>query len=423
MSLKVVLGALWGDEGKAKIIDYLAEDADVIVRFQGGCNAGHTVINQGRKTVLHIIPVGILHKDVQCIIGNGVVIDPLQMLEEISDLEEQGISLAGRLFISSQAHITLPIHIFLDEWNEEKSGKKSIGTTKRGIGPTYSDKYSRLGIRFGDLQYPKLLSDRIDNLIHHKKELLHKWLSQNDIEEMRQRLLAAADKLKQYISDTPFLINELLDEGKKVMLEGAQGTLLDIDFGSYPYVTSSNPSVGGAIVGTGINPHRVDTIVGIMKAYFTRVGKGPFPTELKDETGELIRKQGAEFGATTGRPRRCGWFDVPAAKFSVLINGFDEIALTKTDVFSGMGKIKICTHYEYLGKKIAKFPLDQFVFEKLVPQYISLPGWEQDISDITDFDRLPENTRLFILKLEELISTKISIVSVGPDRKQTIFRN
>lgn len=423
MPLKIVLGALWGDEGKAKIIDYLAEDADAIVRFQGGCNAGHTVINEGKKTILHIIPVGILHENIQCIIGNGVVIDPFQMLEEISELEEQGVSLTGRLFISSQAHITLPIHKYLDEWNESKSGKKSIGTTKRGIGPTYSDKYARLGIRFSDLQYSHLLSERIDNLIHHEEETLQKWIPENDVEEMKKDLLAAGKKLSQYITETPYLINELLIDGKKVMLEGAQGTLLDIDFGSYPYVTSSNPSAGGAITGTGVNPHHIDSIVGIMKAYFTRVGKGPFPTELKNKMGKLIRKQGSEFGATTGRPRRCGWFDVPAAKYSVMINGFDEVALTKIDVFSGFDNIKICTHYKYDNKNLYKFPLDQTVLEKAEPQYIVLPGWKQDISGITNFDELPENAKVFIGKIEEFINIPINIISVGPDRMQTIFRH
>ncbi len=351
MSLTVVLGALWGDEGKAKIIDNLAEDVDVIVRFQGGCNAGHTVIHNGKKNIMHIIPVGILHPQVKCVIGNGVVINPFQMLEEIKELQSKGIKLHGRLFISSQAHITTPIHTFLDEWNEKKSGKQSIGTTKRGIGPTYSDKFSRLGIRFGDLLNPEYLSERIDNSINHKQEILAEWLEQNDIEKMKKDLINSGVALKKYIANTPYLINKYLDENKKIIFEGAQGTLLDIDFGTYPFVTSSNPSIGGAITGSGVNPKKIDKVIGIMKSYFTRVGKGPFPTEMKNQIGDYIRVKGKEFGATTGRPRRCGWFDAVVARYSCMINGFDEIALTKLDVFSGLDKIKICIHYESRGKR------------------------------------------------------------------------
>ena len=295
MSLTVVLGAFWGDEGKAKIVDALAEEMDVIVRFQGGCNAGHTVVHENKKFIVHIIPVGILHPDKICVIANGVVINPFQLISEIEDLQSQGISFENRLFISSQAHITLPIHKYLDELNEKKRKKNAIGTTKKGIGPTYAEKSSRSGIRVSDLLDSKYLSARIDNIINNKRELLAEWLEQNDLEEMKHNIFGISQTIKKYIADTPFLINQFLAEKKNVLFEGAQGTLLDIDFGSYPFVTSSNASIGGAITGSGVNPKRINKIIGVMKAYFTRVGNGPFPTELKDEIGDYIREKGQEY--------------------------------------------------------------------------------------------------------------------------------
>ncbi|MBC8312947.1 MAG: adenylosuccinate synthase [Candidatus Cloacimonetes bacterium] len=423
MPSTVVLGASWGDEGKAKIVDTLAEKMDVIVRFQGGCNAGHTVVHEDKKFVVHIIPVGILHPQKICIIGNGVVINPYQLIAEIEDLQKQKISFENRLFISSQAHITLPIHTYLDEMNEKKRSKNAIGTTKSGIGPTYAEKSSRSGIRISDLLDSKYLSARIDNIINSKKELLSDWIDKNDVKKMKMDLINIGKKIEKSIVDTPILINRFLDENKDILFEGAQGTLLDIDFGSYPFVTSSNASIGGAITGSGINPKKINKIIGVMKAYFTRVGNGPFPTELKGKIGNFIREKGQEFGATTGRPRKCGWFDLAATKYSSMINGFDEIALTKLDIYSGLKEIKICTHYEIDGEKIDYFPNRIQQLEKAVPKFISLPSWNEEISDIRKYSNLPKNAKIFIETLEKIINLPITIISVGPEKNQTIFRN
>ena len=422
MSLTIVLGACWGDEAKAKIVDTIAEKMDVIVRFQGGCNAGHTVVHNEKKFIVHIIPVGILYPEIICVIGNGVVIDPFQFINEIDLIEKEGIDIGNRLFISSQAHITLPLHKFWDGLSEKKSEKQAIGTTKRGIGPTYADKTSRYGIRISDLFDPQYLSKRIDNIITNKRVLLADWLEENDLENMTRNLIEIGKKMHDFVVDTPYLINKFLDEGKQVLYEGAQGTLLDIDFGTYPFVTSSNTSIGGAISGSGINPKRIDKIIGVMKSYFTRVGNGPFPTELKDETGDYIREKGQEYGATTGRPRRCGWFDAIAAKYSTMINGFDEIALTLLDVYSGLETIKICTHYEIDGKKVDSFPIVTNKLEKVNPKFISLPGWENDISNEKKFSDLPINAQNFVHKIEEILNLKVSIISVGAERNQTINR-
>jgi len=423
MSLIVVLGASWGDEAKAKIVDILAEKTDVVVRFQGGCNAGHTVVHNNKKFIFHIIPIGALYPTKICVIANGVVIDPSQLISEIDDLQKQGINIENRFFISSQAHITLPIHKYLDELNEKKRKKQAIGTTKRGIGPTYADKPARIGIRVADILNPDLLSSKIDNLINTKQELLTEWMSDNDVEQMKKNLIEIGKKIKNFVVDTPYLINKYLDEDKKVLFEGAQGTLLDIDFGTYPYVTSSNTSIGGAITGSGVNPKRIDKIVGVMKSYFTRVGYGPFPTELKGKIGDYIREKGQEYGATTGRPRRCGWFDSVAAKYSCMINGFDEIALTMLDVLSGLDEIKICTHYELDGKKIEYFPVRIEELKKSIPKYLSLQGWEEDISNIKKFSELPINAQNFVHKIEEILNVKVCIISVGAKKSQTIFRN
>ncbi len=350
MSLSVVLGAMWGDEGKAKITDFLAQNADVIVRFQGGCNAGHTVVHSNKKFVLHIIPVGILQPKVKAIIGNGVVIDPFQLLEELENLKDRGIKIADRLFISSNAHVTLPLHIYLDTYGEKAKGEKAIGTTKKGIGPTYEDKASRNGIRVGDLIYPEILKTRIQNLIEQNEDKLKGWLEENDAEQMISDIINIGKQIEPFISNTPYQINDFINSNKNILLEGAQGTLLDIDFGTYPFVTSSNPSIGGAITGTGISPDKIDETIGVFKSYLTRVGKGPFPTKMDEKMAKIIRVKGNEFGATTGRPRSCGWFDAVASNYSVMINGFDEIALTLLDVLSGLEEIKVCTSYNYNNK-------------------------------------------------------------------------
>ena len=422
MSLTIVLGACWGDEAKAKIVDILAEESDIVVRFQGGCNAGHTVVHKDKKYIFHIIPIGVLYPDKKCVIANGVVINPFQLIAELEDIQKQNIYIGDRLFISSQAHITLPLHKFLDGLSEKKSKKQAIGTTKRGIGPTYSDKSARFGIRVSDLLDPTYLSKRIDNIINNKRELLTDWLGETDLEEMKRSLVEIGKKMGNFVVDTPYLINKYLDEGKQVLYEGAQGTLLDIDFGTYPFVTSSNTSVGGAISGSGVNPRRIDKIIGVMKSYFTRVGNGPFPTELKDEIGDYIREKGQEYGATTGRPRRCGWFDTVAAKYSAMINGFDEIALTLLDVYSGLETIKICTHYEIDDEKVNHFPIVTNNLEKVVPQFISLPGWEKDISNVKKFSDLPISAQNFVYKIEEILNLKVSIISIGADKNQTIYR-
>ncbi|MBN2018204.1 MAG: adenylosuccinate synthase [Candidatus Cloacimonetes bacterium] len=422
MPVTVVLGALWGDEAKAKIVDALAKNMDAIVRFQGGCNAGHTVVHGNTTYKFHIIPVGILDPQMICIIGNGVVINLERLLQEIDETKSQGISLADRFFISSQAHVTLPLHTYLDEVGEKKGGKQAIGTTKSGIGPTYSDKAARLGLRMGDLLDKEYLTFRLTNLVNHKKEQLESWLQNMSLEVSVDILFDIGMQLKPYICNTPYLINNMLKDSRKLLFEGAQGTLLDIDFGTYPYVTSSNTMIGGALTGAGINSKAIDKVIGVMKAYTTRVGNGPFPTELKNEIGEYIREKGHEYGTTTGRPRRCGWFDAVAAGFSAMINGFDEIALTLLDVYSGLDELKICTGYSINGTVVKEYPVETKFLEKVEPSYISMPGWDDDITSIKSFDDLPENARNFVYKIEEILDIPVTIVSVGPKRAQTIFR-
>ncbi|MBS3740559.1 MAG: adenylosuccinate synthase [Candidatus Cloacimonetes bacterium] len=422
MSVKVVLGALWGDEGKAKIVDFLAQDIDAIVRFQGGCNAGHTVVHNDNKIVMHMVPVGILQPEVKAIIGNGVVIDPIQLKKELEELKEQGVNTKNRLYISSTAHITLPLHLFLDAYKEKQKGKEAIGTTKKGIGPTYTDKASRIGIRMSDLLHPQYFQNRVLNLIRQNEDKLGAWLKKNDVDKMINNLLEIGKELEPLITDTPYLINDMIKDGKNVIFEGAQGTLLDIDFGTYPFVTSSNPSIGGAITGSGVSPQKIEQTIGIFKSYITRVGKGPFPTEMEEETAQEIRKKGNEFGATTGRPRRCGWFDAVLGKYSVMVNGFDSIAISLLDVLTNTDKIKICTYYQYNKEELLRIPQEQQLFSKIKPNYIELPGWKENITDIREFDDLPKNARNYVYKIEELLAVDVKWISVGPNRKQTIVR-
>ena len=422
MPVTVVLGALWGDEAKAKIVDALAVNMDAIVRFQGGCNAGHTVVHGDKTYKFHIIPVGILDPKMICIIGNGVVINIERLLQEIEEIESKGIHLADRFFISSQAHVTLPIQTYLDELGEKLSGKQAIGTTKSGIGPTYSDKAARLGLRMGDLLDKEYLEYRLSNLIENKRDMLGSWLENISLDDSVEMLYDIGIQLKPFIRNTPYLINKLIEEKKNILFEGAQGTLLDIDFGTYPYVTSSNTTIGAALTGAGINPRSIDRIIGVMKAYFTRVGNGPFPTELHDEIGEYIRERGHEYGTTTGRPRRCGWFDAVAARFSAMLNGFDEIALTLLDVYSGLDKIEICTGYTLDGLELEEYPVETRLLKLVQPTYISLPGWKENITSVKKFEDLPENVQTFVHTIEELLSIPIKIISVGAERSQTIFR-
>ncbi|MBL7149880.1 MAG: adenylosuccinate synthase [Candidatus Cloacimonetes bacterium] len=412
MGSTAVLGCAWGDEAKAKIVDVLAKDADYIIRFQGGNNAGHTIQINNKKYVFHLVPSGILYPEKICVIGSGVVIDPFQLIEEINALESKGISFENRFYIDPRTQIVLPLHIELDGKQENDTKQVKIGTTKKGIGPCYSDAVSRIGIRFGDLFEKENLIQRINNLLS-----FHGRASQN-AEALAVKLIEAGKRLQPYLEQIPYLLQKV--SNKKLLFEGAQGSLLDINFGTYPFVTSSHTIVGGIPVGTGYSK-KIDRVVGVYKSYYTRVGEGPFPTELLDEIGERIRVQGNEYGSTTGRPRRCGWFDAVAAKFTAMINNIDEIALTLLDVLSGIDKLKICTKYHIDDQLTDEFPYSANTLSKAKPEYIELEGWKEDISNIKEYNKLPENTKEYISKIEEILKVRVSIVSVGPNRSQTIF--
>ncbi len=420
MSALVVVGAQWGDEGKGKITDFLAEYADLVVRYQGGSNAGHTVYVGQNKFMLHLIPSGILYPEKLCIIGNGVVIDMEKTWQEIQGLEERGVS-TENLKISSRAHIVAPYHKKLDELEEIVS---NIGTTKRGIGPAYTDKISRQGFRIADfINKDALAIERFKIQLQAKNRILKEVYGEEsyDPDQVLDQLFAQAAKLSKYVTDTSLLIYDALQTGKKVLLEGAQGTLLDIDHGTYPYVTSSNPSAGGACIGAGIGPTNIKQVLGIAKSYTTRVGEGPFPTELSDDIGEYLREKGAEFGTTTGRARRCGWLDAVILRYAVRINGLTSIALTKLDVLDDLDSIKICVAYEINGEIVNEFPESISGLANCKPVYIEMPGWKQDISKITKFEDLPEKTKQYINKVEELIGVKQKLIAVGPGRDQTII--
>jgi adenylosuccinate synthase len=420
MSVSILVGSQWGDEGKGKIVDILSEKYNIVARYQGGANAGHTVEIGDQKYILHLIPSGILREDVICVIGNGVVIDPKALLDEIAILEKNNIKIDGRLFISHNAHLIMPYHKLLDSISE--SGQNKIGTTGRGIGPCYIDKYARKGIRIVDLLDKERLAKKIRENLVEKNTLLKKVYehSELDVEEIIKEYTEFDKIIDKYIKDTPLYLNHAISEGKSVLLEGAQGALLDIDHGTYPFVTSSSPTSGGACTGSGISPNKIDSVVGIVKAYTTRVGNGPFPTELLDEDGETLRKVGAEFGATTGRPRRCGWFDAFLTKYSTMINGIDYAAITKLDVLSGFDNIKVCVGYEYNGKALKAFPNDVNQLECVKPIYETLPGWKKDISGAKNYDELPSETRDYLDFMAKYCGFEISIVSVGPKRSETI---
>ncbi len=414
MQSKAVLGCAWGDEAKAKIVDVLAINADIIVRFQGGNNAGHTIVINNKKYVFHLVPSGILYPEKICVLGSGVVIDPFALMDEIEKLETQGISFENRFFIDPRAQIVLPIHKELDGKNEKDNKQTKIGTTKRGIGPSYADAVARIGIRFGDLFDEDFLSNRLQNIL-----ISHKF-SLDRLEKIKSNLLQIAVKMRNFQRQIPYFLNNTKD--KTILFEGAQGTLLDVYFGTYPFVTSSHTMSGGISVGSGFSK-KIDKTVGVFKSYYTRVGEGPFPTELFDEIGKKIREQGNEYGATTGRPRRCGWFDAVAGNFTAMINDIDEISLTLLDVFSGFEKLKICTAYKLDGKITKEFPYNSEQLKKIVPQYIELPGWKEDITKITEYEKLPKNAKNYVKKVENLLGKKITIISVGPNRNQTIFRD
>ncbi len=420
MSATVIIGSQWGDEGKGKIVDLLSEDTNVVVRYQGGANAGHTIFVNGKKFVLHLIPSGIIRKNILCIIGNGVVLDPNSLLEEIKLLNENGIDTNNRIKILPNTHLVLNSHKLLDTLNEARN---KIGTTGRGIGPAYTDKYARIGIRVIDLFNDDYINSVIENNIQFKNALAKNYSNQIifDSNEIKNDLLEIREKLKPYIVEDAAFISKLIKSGKKILLEGAQGTLLDIDFGTYPYVTSSNPTIGGAITGSGISPKEVSEIIGVAKAYCTRVGEGPFPTELKDDLSERLRIFGNEYGATTGRPRRCGWLDLVALKYSSLINDFDSLAITKLDVLSNFDEIQICTHYKLDGELIDYFPIDYPTLMKIEPVYKIFKGWKKTIQGIRDFKQLPNEAVTYLRFIEEYLSIKINIISTGFERDDTIL--
>jgi adenylosuccinate synthase len=421
MSVTILVGSQWGDEGKGKIVDILSEKYDIVTRYQGGANAGHTVEIDDKQYILHLIPSGILRNNVICVIGNGVVIDPTALLDEIALLEKNNINVDGRLFISHNAHLIMPYHKLLDSISEQ--GNNKIGTTGRGIGPCYIDKFARKGIRIVDLLNKKVLEEKIRKNLEEKNKLLEKIYENKglDVEEIIDKYLAFDKAIDKYIKDVPTFLNEAIDNGKSILLEGAQGALLDVDHGTYPFVTSSSPTSGGACTGTGIPPTKIDNVIGIVKAYTTRVGNGPFPTELLDDDGEKLRKFGSEYGATTGRPRRCGWFDAPLVKYSAMINGIDSVAVTKLDVLSSFNEIKVCTGYKIDGKVIKSYPTDVDRLSQAVPVYESLPGWKMDISKCLSFKELPDKTKNYLNFISNKAGIKVDIISVGPKRKQTFY--
>lgn len=420
MSVSIIVGSQWGDEGKGKIVDILSEKFDIVVRYQGGANAGHTVQIGDRQYILHLIPSGILRENVVCVIGNGVVIDPKALLDEIQLLENSGISIKGRLFISQNAHLIMPYHKLLDSINENTSTK--IGTTGRGIGPCYIDKYARKGIRIVDLLDRSVLEEKIKINIEEKNNILRKVYNHEElnVDDIINEYLEFDQKIDKYITDVPTYLNNAMTDGKSILLEGAQGTLLDIDHGTYPFVTSSNPTSGGACTGSGIPPTKISSVIGIVKAYTTRVGLGPFPTEMFGDEGNKLREVGVEFGATTGRPRRCGWFDAFLVNYSRMINGIERVAITKLDVLSYLEEIKVCVAYEINGKQLKSYPTDVNQMMQVKPVYESLPGWKSDISNVKDYDELPSAAKDYLSFISHQGGFEISLISVGPRRLQTI---
>jgi len=425
MSVDVIVGAQWGDEGKGKIVDLLSSRADIVARYQGGANAGHSIVIHGHKHVLHLVPSGILHPETICLIGNGVVIDPFVFLEEIDLLQSQGVQCNDRVFVSPMAHVILPYHKLLDKIQEECFGRKQIGTTGRGIGPSYVDKFNRSGIRIADLLNERVLREKITSTLEQKKYLY------SDVQEIldlnKEKLLAEfasiGKRISRYVADASIILDDAIKANKKILLEGAQGTLLDIDFGTYPYVTSSNPISGGACTGLGVGPTKIDRVIGIIKTYTTRVGNGPFPTEFAPDMAEKMRDLGQEFGATTGRPRRCGWFDAVVANYAVRVNGLDYFAITKLDVLDTLSEIKLCVAYFSENKRLKNFPTDQDVLSTCAPEYITLPGWNESTVNISTYDQLPKNAKNLVSTIEDLTGTKVAMISVGQDRNQTIIRD
>jgi adenylosuccinate synthase len=423
MPIIAAIGAQWGDEGKGKVVDLLAEKARMVVRFSGGDNAGHTIVNNYGKFGLHLVPSGIFYPGVTCVIGNGVAINPAVLLGEIDQLQGKGVDTGG-LFISDRAHLIMPYHTLLDGLEEQARGGKAIGTTRKGIGPAFADKVARLGIRVGELLNKEAFLERLDPILGYKNTILTKiyGVAPLSLDEVYQQYCRYGERLIPLIRETTVMLAEALDRNVLIILEGAQGTLLDPDFGTYPYTTSSSPLAGGGCLGAGLGPTRIDRVLGVFKSYCTRVGSGPMPTELKDETGDLIREQAHEYGTTTGRPRRCGWFDGVAARYSSRVNGLTNIALTRLDVLDNLPQIRICTGYKLDGQTIDQFPGSITNLERCQPIYEELPGWLSPTSDIRDYEKLPAQAKQYISRLEELISCPVSIISVGARREQTIHK-
>ena len=422
MANVIVIGAQWGDEGKGKITDLLSKSADIVVRYQGGVNAGHTIVVQNQTFKLHLIPSGILHPDTECLIGCGTVIDPQVLIKELDQLDSFNIS-TRNLLISETAHVTMPYHRLIDQASEEQRGSHKIGTTKRGIGPTYADKSERTGIRVLDLMDAEGLRELLHRTIDYKNVILEKLynLPPLDPEAVIDEYLEYADRLRPYVVDTSLKIYDAIQRRRNILFEGAQGTLLDLDHGTYPYVTSSNPVAGGACVGTGVGPTMIDRVIGVAKAYTTRVGEGPFPTELNGQVGELLCDRGAEFGTTTGRKRRCGWFDAVIGRYAVRINGMDCLAITKLDVLDELEEIQVCVAYEVDGVNCEDFPSNARRFARCRPIYKTLPGWQQSTADCRSLDDLPRQALDYLKFLAELMEVPIAIVSLGPSRDQTII--
>jgi adenylosuccinate synthase len=423
MPVQVIVGAQWGDEGKGKIVDMLADRADIVARYQGGANAGHTVCIGDKEYVLHLIPSGIFNPHITCVIGNGVVIDPVALMSEIEQLRDAGINTAGRLLISHNAHLIMPYHKQLDVIREQGSNK--IGTTGRGIGPAYIDKFTRTGIRIVDLLDRDVLAAKLRENIEEKNQILTKVYGETrlDVDAIINEYQEFDKRIDEYVTDTSAFLHGALRQGKTVIAEGAQGALLDVDHGTYPFVTSSNPTSGGACTGLGIPPTSVTSVVGVVKAYTTRVGNGPFPTELTNDTGELLRSVGHEYGATTGRPRRCGWFDAVALRYSAMVNGIEKIAVTKLDVLDDSDEINLCIGYELDGRRLKSFPTDVATLDRVTPIYETYAGWKTRISDVTSYPLLPAAARRYVEALAHLTGTQLWIVSVGPRRNQSVLRS
>lgn len=424
MSVTVIVGTQWGDEGKGKVVDLLTAQADVVARYQGGANAGHTVVVDGQEFILHLVPSGILRPEKTCIVGNGVVVDPVMLLDEMDMLSKKGIKLQGRLWVSDRCHLTFPYHKAVELAEEDRRGNSKIGTTKKGIGPTYADKTGRVGIRASDLMHLPVFHEKLRAIVEEKNLLLkdHYGAEGVDLNELRRQFAGYREKLRPYVCDTERMINEAIDEGREIIFEGAQGTLLDLDFGTYPFGQACNTLSGAACCGLGVGPNKIDSILGVVKAYTTRVGAGPFPTEFEPDSAENMRQKGREYGATTGRPRRCGWLDAVAVRFAVRVNGIGKLVVTKLDVLDDFKVLRIGVGYRCGGEVLTEFPASTHVLWDVEPIYEELEGWRAPTKGVREYGALPRQARAYLERIEELVGAGVSIVSVGPERAETVIR-